>query len=104
MPALYLKDSQQFLADISDADLAAMMEALEEESSTDRDYFIDLDTVYLLKATGAVTSGGAGKALVAAGVVTVDGQTETRKTCKIRAGQRVETPELRIRVDAAPSA
>lgn len=52
MPALYLKDSQQFLADISDADLAAMMEALEEESSTDRDYFIDLDTVYLLKATG----------------------------------------------------
>ncbi len=58
----------------------------------------------LLKATGAVTSGGAGKALVAAGVVTVDGQTETRKTCKIRAGQRVETPELRIRVDAAPSA
>ena len=52
MPALYLKDSQQFLADISDADLAAMIEALEEESSTDRDYFIDLDTVYLLKATG----------------------------------------------------
>jgi len=52
MPALYLKDSQQFLADISDADLTAMMEALEEESSTDRDYFIDLDTVYLLRATG----------------------------------------------------
>jgi ribosome-associated protein len=56
----------------------------------------------LLKATGAVASGGAGKALVAAGMVTVDGHPETRKTCKIRAGQRVETPELRIRVGAAP--
>ena len=52
MPALYLKDSQQLLADISDADLALMIEALEEESSTDMDYFIDLDTVYLLKAIG----------------------------------------------------
>ncbi len=56
----------------------------------------------LLKATGAVASGGAGKALVAAGVVTVDGRVETRKTCKIRAGQRVEIPGLRIRLGAAP--
>lgn len=56
----------------------------------------------LLKATGAVASGGAGKALVAAGVVTVDGRVETRKTCKIRAGQLVEIPGLRIRVGAAP--
>jgi hypothetical protein len=52
MPALYLKDSQQHLADLADADLAAMLEAMEEESSTDRDYFIDLDTVYLLRAVG----------------------------------------------------
>ena len=52
MPALYLKDSQQLLAQLGDEDLALIMAALEEESSTDRDYFIDLDTVYLLKATG----------------------------------------------------
>lgn len=52
MPALYLKDSQQHLADLSDSDLAAMQEAMEEESSSDRDYFIDLDTVYLLRAVG----------------------------------------------------
>lgn len=56
MPALYLKDSQQLLVDLSDADLAAMMEAMEEESSTDRDYFIDLDTVYLLRAVGVSES------------------------------------------------
>ncbi len=67
-----------------------------------RDEYIALND--LLKATGAATSGGAGKALVASGVVTVDGHAETRKTCKIRAGQRVETPGLRIRVAAASSA
>jgi ribosome-associated protein len=44
----------------------------------------------LLKLTGIATSGGEGKALVAQGVVTVDGQLETRKTAKIRAGQVVE--------------
>lgn len=43
----------------------------------------------LLKLTGVADSGGQGKALVAAGEVQVDGQTETRKTAKIRAGQRV---------------
>lgn len=67
-----------------------------------RDDYIALND--LLKAAGAVASGGAGKALVASGVVTVDGHAETRKTCKIRAGQRVETPELRIRVGGVPSA
>ncbi|MBU3737210.1 MAG: RNA-binding S4 domain-containing protein [Methylobacterium sp.] len=43
----------------------------------------------LLKLAGIADSGGAGKALVAAGEVSVDGQTESRKTAKIRAGQRV---------------
>lgn len=55
----------------------------------------------LLKLCGAVDSGGAGKALVASGVVRVDGQVELRKTCKIRAGQVVEVPGLRIRVAPA---
>jgi ribosome-associated protein len=45
-----------------------------------------------------VDSGGAGKHLVAAGGVTVDGQVELRKTCKIRAGQRVRLEGLEIEV------
>ena len=44
----------------------------------------------LLKAANLVMSGGEGKEVVARGLVTVDGQTELRKRCKIRAGQRVE--------------
>ena len=44
----------------------------------------------LLKAANLVMSGGEGKAVVARGLVTVDGQLELRKRCKIRAGQRVE--------------
>lgn len=52
----------------------------------------------LLKLVGACDSGGAGKALVAEGLVQVDGQTETRKTAKIRAGQTVVFEDLMIRV------
>lgn len=55
----------------------------------------------LLKLAGAASSGGAAKALVAAGGVTVDGAVELRKTCKIRAGQQVDTADARIRVLAA---
>ena len=49
--------------------------------------FVELNQ--LLKLVGLCDSGGAGKAIVAAGLVTVDGAPETRKTCKIRPGQRV---------------
>ena len=56
--------------------------------------FIELNQ--LLKLAGICDSGGAGKALVASGVVRVDGKVETRKTCKIRAGQRIEVGEARI--------
>ncbi|GAB3627849.1 RNA-binding protein [Pandoraea terrae] len=55
----------------------------------------------LLKLAGVVDSGGAGKALVASGNVSVDGKMETRKTCKIRAGQTVSLTGVRIRVIAA---
>ncbi len=55
----------------------------------------------LLKLTGVCQSGGAGKLRVAAGDVTVDGQVELRKTCKIRAGQLVAVDDLKIRVAAA---
>ncbi|MEO6408154.1 MAG: RNA-binding S4 domain-containing protein [Burkholderiaceae bacterium] len=43
----------------------------------------------LLKATGLAASGGSAKAMVGEGRVRVDGQPESRKTCKIRAGQVV---------------
>jgi ribosome-associated protein len=56
----------------------------------------------LLKATGLAGSGGRAKAMVAAGLVQVDGQQELRKTCKLRAGQVVALAGTRIRVAAAP--
>lgn len=52
----------------------------------------------LLKLAGLADSGGQGKALVASGVVRVDGLAECRKTAKIRAGQRVECGDVLIRV------
>lgn len=52
----------------------------------------------LLKLVGICDSGGAGKAIVAAGEVSVDGKQELRKTCKIRAGQTVRIGDIRIRV------
>ncbi len=58
--------------------------------------YITLDN--LLKIMGAAPSGGAAKAMVAAGEVRVDGAVELRKTCKIRAGQHVEVAGLRILV------
>jgi ribosome-associated protein len=63
----------------------------------------DLSTEYielnqLLKLVGLCDSGGAGKMMVASGVVSVDGKKELRKTCKIRAGQRVSVGDVRISV------
>ena len=58
--------------------------------------FIELNQ--LLKLVGVVDSGGAGKHLVAEGVVHVDGQQELRKTCKIRAGQIVTLGDVHIKV------
>jgi ribosome-associated protein len=54
----------------------------------------------LLKLTGLCDSGGAGKALVAGGGVSVDGNVELRKTCKIRIGQAVTLGDVEIRVVA----
>ena len=59
----------------------------------------------LLKVTGVCASGGAGKVLVATGKVRVDGAVESRKTCKIRAGQAVRVGGVEIHVlgdDPAP--
>jgi ribosome-associated protein len=53
-----------------------------------QDEYIELCS--LLKAANLVMSGGEGKAVVAQGLVRVDGQLELRKRCKIRPGQTVE--------------
>ncbi len=52
----------------------------------------------LLKTEGIAESGGQGKAMVAEGIVTVDGEIEFRKTAKIRAGQIVECLGQQIKV------
>ena len=52
----------------------------------------------LLKAEGIADSGGQGKAMVADGIVTVDGEIELRKTAKIRTGQIVECMGSKIKV------
>lgn len=52
----------------------------------------------LLKMVGLCDSGGAGKALVAEGAVSVDGRMELRKTAKIRAGSVVSLGDVRISV------
>ncbi len=61
-----------------------------------RGEFVELNQ--LLKLTGVCDSGGAGKALVAEGVVSVDGKVELRKTCKIHAGSVVTLGDVRIQV------
>ena len=43
----------------------------------------------LLKLEGWAESGAQAKAFIADGLVAVDGQTETRKRCKIVSGQTV---------------
>lgn len=65
-----------------------------------RGEFIPLDA--LLKASGLADSGGAAKAMVAAGQVQVDGRAELRKTAKLRAGQVVAVAGVRVSVRAAP--
>jgi ribosome-associated protein len=63
-----------------------------------RGEFVELNQ--LLKLAGVCDSGGAGKALVAEGVVSVDGKVELRKTAKIRAGSVVTLGDVLITVNA----
>jgi len=63
----------------------------------------DLTTEYielcnLLKLVGLADSGGRGKAMVAEGLVQVDGLTETRKTAKIRKNQIIKVENHTIEV------
>lgn len=63
-----------------------------------RGEFIPLDA--LLKAASLCSSGGAAKMLIVDGGVQVDGVVETRRTRKLRAGQRVDVGGVSILVQA----
>jgi hypothetical protein len=53
MIRLYDCESNQLLGTVSDADLKALVDALEEESAEDQDYYINADTIDLLAATAS---------------------------------------------------
>jgi len=53
MPKLYEKSQDRLLGTISADELSFLMEQLEEESSTDRDYYVDADTIDMLVEAGA---------------------------------------------------
>jgi hypothetical protein len=53
MPRLYNKQTNALLGNVSDSDIDCLVDVLEEEDSTDVDYFIDLDTVDILEDNGA---------------------------------------------------
>jgi ribosome-associated protein len=59
--------------------------------------FIELNL--LLKLLGLAPSGGAAKALITGGAVTVDGEAETRIRRKLRAGQVVRLADEEVRID-----
>jgi ribosome-associated protein len=69
-----------------------------ERSLTLRGEHITLDA--LLKATGLAGSGGAAKVLIADGQVRVNGEVETRRGRKLRAGDEVMVGPSRVRVEA----
>ena len=66
-----------------------------------RGELITLDA--LLKAVGAADSGAQAKAMIADGLVRVDGETELRKTRKLRGCETVETGDEVIVLKADPS-
>jgi len=53
MVDLYNAETNQLLGTVSDADLQVLADALEEESSEDRDYYINADTIDLLADKGS---------------------------------------------------
>lgn len=53
MASLYLKTSSKLLYELSDGDLQSLQNTMEEESSKDQDYFINLNTVEMIMNAGA---------------------------------------------------
>lgn len=78
------------------------MPAMDEMDFELRGEHIALDA--LLKATGLAQSGGHAKLLITEGEVRVDGQPETRRSAKIRAGQQVTLGDVRVTLRGAATA
>jgi hypothetical protein len=53
MPKLYDKSNDRLLGEISQQDLDLLIAQFEEESSRDRDYYVDNDTFLALADAGA---------------------------------------------------
>ncbi len=66
-----------------------------------RGELITLDA--LLKAVGLAESGAQAKAMIAEGLVRVDGEVELRKTRKLRGGETVTTIGAEIVLAADPN-
>ena len=75
-----------------------MAQNAQEQVFRIRGEFITLDA--LLKAAGAVGTGGEGKARIQSGEVLVDGEPETRRGRKLRGGELVEADGRKIRLEA----
>ena len=74
MPKIYDKQSDKLIGSVSHAELQFLADRLEEESSTDQDYYVDVSTVELLVEEGAP-----------AGLVTVLREALAgREECEIR--------------------
>ena len=71
------------------------MKIIEFTLEPDREY-VELNQ--LLKLVGLCDSGGMGKAIVASGIVRVNGDVELRKTCKITPGTKVRIEDHEILV------
>ena len=50
---LYIEATNQVLGEVSDDELKVLFENLEEESTEDTDYYINLDTLDYLESRGA---------------------------------------------------
>lgn len=56
MPTLREKDTGRLIGSISETDVQFLVDQLEEESSDDRDYYVDEATVDMLEEEGASTT------------------------------------------------
>ena len=52
---LYSADTNELLGEITEQDLKVLVDALEEESSEDQDYYITPDTIELIGENGRAT-------------------------------------------------
>jgi len=52
----YDKDTGEFLATLTEQDLQCLIDALEEETTSDQDYYIDLEVIDVLEEAGASSS------------------------------------------------